>query len=88
MMLNDTYRSLSEVADSQQVAEATVRRWIKTADLRAITVGKAWRVASADMELFIAPTETVARARGGATSAPTNEPTNASQVSGQRRCRR
>ncbi|MDP3261696.1 MAG: DNA-binding protein [Tabrizicola sp.] len=43
------------------MAEATVRQWIKVGALRAIYIGKGWRVADADLEAFMIARETVPR---------------------------
>ena len=75
MMPNDTYHTVSEIADQLKVAEATVRHWIKATELRAISIGKGWRVAGEDLERFLQQHETVARAP--------REGSNASQVSGK-----
>jgi excisionase family DNA binding protein len=32
-----------------EVAEATVRHWIKSGELRAIDIGKGWRIADTDL---------------------------------------
>jgi hypothetical protein len=41
-------------------------RWIKTGELRAIDIGKGWRIADADLERFLRARET--SPRGGGTA--------------------
>lgn len=60
-MPQDHYQSVKEVADRLKVAEATVRHWIRTGALRAIEIGKGWRVADADLAAFLAAHETAPR---------------------------
>jgi excisionase family DNA binding protein len=57
----DHYQSVKELADRLKVAEATVRHWIKTGELRAIDIGKGWRIADADLQQFIRRRETAPR---------------------------
>lgn len=45
----------------QELAEATVRQWIKKGELRAIDIGKDWRIADADLERFLKLRETAPR---------------------------
>jgi len=52
-MLRDQYETVREVADLLKVSEATVRRWIKNGELRAIDIGKGWRIAVSDLEAFL-----------------------------------
>lgn len=60
-MPHDQYQTVKEVADRLKVAEATVRHWIKIGELRAIDIGKGWRIADADLEKFIKRHETAPR---------------------------
>lgn len=64
-MPQDRYQTVKEVAERLEVAEATVRQWIKAGALRAIHIGKGWRVADADFAAFIIARETVPRDVGG-----------------------
>lgn len=57
----DRYQSVQDIADRLAVAEATVRQWIKSGVLRAIDIGKGWRIADADMERFLIARETAPR---------------------------
>jgi len=62
-MPHDRYQTVRELADRLEVAEATVRQWIKSGELRAIDIGKGWRIADADMERFLKARETAQRKR-------------------------
>lgn len=62
-MPHDRYQTVRELADRLEVAEATVRQWIKSGELRAIDIGKGWRVADADLERFLKARETAPRTR-------------------------
>jgi excisionase family DNA binding protein len=57
----DHYQTVKDVADRMKVAEATVRHWIKQGDLRAIDIGKGWRIASLDLERFLEQHQTAPR---------------------------
>lgn len=52
-MPHDQYQTVKEVADRLKVAEATVRHWIKEGQLRAIDIGKGWRIADSDLDDFL-----------------------------------
>ena len=60
-MPHDQYQTVHEVADRLKVNDATVRRWIKDRELRAINIGKGWRIADADLVLFLRQHETRTR---------------------------
>ncbi len=60
-MPNDRYQTVKEVADRLKVSEATVRHWIKLGELRAIDIGKGWRIADADLGAFLALHQTAPR---------------------------
>ena len=60
-MPQDRYQTVQEVADRLDVAEATVRQWIKSGALRAIDIGKGWRIASLDLERFLERHQTAPR---------------------------
>ena len=62
-----------EVADRLKVAEATVRHWIKAGELRAIDIGKGWRIADADLEQFIKRHETAPRLQNDGHEDPVRE---------------
>lgn len=52
-MLTRRFMTVREVADLVQVSEATVRHWIKEGALRAIDVGREWRIVPRDLEAFL-----------------------------------
>ena len=52
-MLSRKFLTVKDVADLLQVGEVTVRHWIKDGELRAIDVGREWRIAPRDLEQFI-----------------------------------
>ena len=60
-MPQDRYQTVQEVADRLEVAEATVRQWIKSGALRAIDIGKGWRISDTDLAQFLKARETAPR---------------------------
>ncbi len=52
-MLTRKFMTVREVADLTQVGEATVRQWIKQGDLRAIDIGREFRIIPKDFERFL-----------------------------------
>jgi len=64
-MPHDRYQTVQELADRLEVAEATVRQWIKSGALRAIDIGKGWRIADSDLERFLQARETAPRTSAG-----------------------
>lgn len=52
-MLTRQFLSVKEVADLLKVGEVAVRSWIRNADLRAVNVGREWRIAPGDLENFL-----------------------------------
>lgn len=60
-MPRDRYQTVKEVGDRLEVSEATVRGWIKDGALRAIDIGKGWRIADRDLETFLMRHATRAR---------------------------
>lgn len=66
------YRTVREIADQLKVSEATVRRWIRDGQLRAIDIGKGWRVGSNDLGTFLSAHETrpPVRTDGGGPAGP------------------
>ena len=76
-MPQDRYQTVQEVADRLEVAEATVRQWIKTGALRAIDIGRGWRVSDTDLSQFLTAHETTPRSsatKASATQASPPEP--------------
>lgn len=78
-MPKDQYQTVKEVADRLKVAEATVRHWIKDGQLRAIDIGKGWRIADSDLADFLLTHQTAPKMlRAGL---------NGSEPGGDARCR-
>lgn len=80
-MPHDRYRTVHEVAELLKVNEATVRRWIRDGALRAIDIGKGWRIADADLVDFFHHHETRPREVGngrsqGEGAGPSSVPNN------------
>ena len=76
-MPQDRYQTVREVADRLEVADATVRQWIKTGTLRAISIGKGWRIADTDLAHFMIARETIPR---DAAFGPSEMPKQASEL--------
>ena len=66
-MLTKPFKTTHDVADLLKVNEATVRSWIHEGELRAIRLGREFRVAVKDLEAFV---------NARATRAPSAEPEN------------
>lgn len=64
-MPQDQYQTVKEVADRLKVAEATVRHWIKIGELRAIDIGKGWRIADTDLRAFLLGHQTAPKKQEG-----------------------
>ena len=60
-MTREQYQTVKEVADLLKVSEASVRGWIKDGQLRAIEVGKGWRIADSDLDAFLCSHSTRAK---------------------------
>jgi excisionase family DNA binding protein len=52
-MLSKPFMTTHEIAELFKVSEATVRAWIHEGELRAIRVGREFRVAVKDLEAFV-----------------------------------
>lgn len=63
-MLTRQFLTVKEVADLLKVGEVTVRHWIKGSELRAIDVGREWRIAPSDLEHFLQRHATTAQSNG------------------------
>ena len=57
----DQYQTVQELAARLEVSEATIRQWIKSGELRAIDIGKGWRIANTDLATFLKARETAPR---------------------------
>lgn len=60
-MHKDNYLTVKDIADLLKVAENTVRGWVKSGDLRAIDLGKGWRIEAVDLKLFLDSKQTTPR---------------------------
>jgi excisionase family DNA binding protein len=60
-MPQDRYQTVQDLAERLAVSEATVRQWIRAGALRAIDIGKGWRIADSDLDAFLKARETVPR---------------------------
>lgn len=71
-MSREQYQTVKEIADLLKVNEATVRRWIKDGELRAIDIGKGWRIGPEDLYAFLEghATRPAARPNGATNTAP------------------
>lgn len=52
-MLSRPLMTVHDAANLLQVQEATVRSWIRDRRIRAIKLGKEWRIAVKDLEDFL-----------------------------------
>ncbi len=52
-MLSKPLLTIHEVADLLKMKESTVRSWIRDGELRAIKMGRDWRVAVKDLEAYL-----------------------------------
>ncbi len=87
-MPHDRYQTVQELAERLEVAEATVRQWIKIGLLRAIDIGKGWRIADTDLELFLRARETAPRSGAGrAANARTNKDATPDDGASSPQCR-
>jgi len=72
-MARDQYQTVKEVADRLEVSEATVRGWIKDGELRAIEIGKGWRIADVDLSVFLSSHATREREAAAQAGAPDSD---------------
>ena len=52
-MLNKPFMTTQEIAKLLKVRESTVRSWIHGQDLRAVKLGREFRIAVKDLEVFL-----------------------------------
>ncbi len=57
-MLNQPFLTTHDIAELLKVKEPTVRSWIHEQELRAIKIGREFRVAAKDLEAFLNAHET------------------------------
>jgi excisionase family DNA binding protein len=60
-MPQDRFQTVQELAQRLEAAAATVRQWIKSGQLRAIDIGKGWRISDTDLASFLTSRETAPR---------------------------
>ena len=53
MMLSRPFFTTHDVAELLKVSEATVRTWIHESELRAVRLGREFRIAAKDLEAFV-----------------------------------
>ncbi len=63
-MLSKPLMTTHDVAELLKVSEATVRGWIHDTELRAVRVGREFRVAVKDLEAFVNAHATMPAAAG------------------------
>jgi len=61
IMLSRQFLTVKDVAELLKIGEGTVRHRIRAGDLRAIDLGREWRIAPENLEGFIQRHETVGR---------------------------
>lgn len=49
----ENFFTVEEIADRLKVAPLTVRRWLKSGELRGIKFGKLWRIRESDLVAFL-----------------------------------
>lgn len=69
-MVHDRYQAVKEVADRLLVSEAKVRNCIKGRNLRAVDIGKGWRIADTDLNFFLSKHATREREQTSACDVP------------------
>ena len=52
-MLSKPFMTTHEIGELLKVSEATVRTWIHEGELRAIRLGREFRVSAKDLEAFV-----------------------------------
>lgn len=52
-MLSKPLLTVHEIAELLKMRESTVRAWIRDGELRAIKMGRDWRVSVKDLETFM-----------------------------------
>ena len=52
-MVMDKFLTTENICDKMQVKENTVRGWIKDGKLKALKVGRGWRIEPKDLDNFL-----------------------------------
>lgn len=65
-MINGQFQTVKDIAELLKVGEATVRRWIKDGELRAIDIGRGWRIDPQDLDDFLRQHANRPHGNGGA----------------------
>lgn len=52
-MLSKPFYTTHEIAELLKISEATIRSWIHEGELRAVRLGREFRVAAKDLEAFV-----------------------------------
>jgi excisionase family DNA binding protein len=52
-MNNDKYLTVQEIANKYKVTSAAVHKWIKEGKLKAIKMGRLWRIPESALQEFI-----------------------------------
>ena len=52
-MLSKPLLTIHEVAELIKMRESTIRAWIRDGELRAIKMGRDWRIAQKDLEAYL-----------------------------------
>ncbi len=53
MMLSKPFLTTHEIAELLKVSESTVRSWIHEGELRAVRLGREFRISVKDLEAFV-----------------------------------
>ena len=68
-MPENTYQTVQELAERLGENVGCVQLWIKSGDLRAVYIGKGWRVADTNLAWFLKAHKTAQRDQAGDPSA-------------------
>jgi excisionase family DNA binding protein len=51
--MSEEWLTIEEIAEELRVSEETVRRWIRTKQLKALSIGRGYRIRRKDFEDFL-----------------------------------
>jgi excisionase family DNA binding protein len=51
--MSEEWLTIEEIAEELRVSEETVRRWIRTKQLKALSIGRGYRIRRKDYEDFL-----------------------------------